>query len=248
MPPVLASQRLRIAIVLAGAAGLSAAAAGCGSIKRNENPNLVQGKQLFVAKCGSCHTLAHASTKGVIGPNLDVAFRQSLADGLRRDTVRTVVSGQIENPNPFGAMPRDLVSGRQRTDVAAYVARVADVGGQDTGLLATAVKAAGAGKPAVERAGKLEIDADPTGQLAYVTNKATAKPGAVTITMKNQSTVQHNIAVQTGTNGAKLGSGAVVGGGGVSTVKVSLKAGTYAYFCEVPGHRAAGMLGTITVK
>jgi hypothetical protein len=62
-----------------------------------------------------------------------------------------------------------------------------------------------AGKPAVEKAGKLEIDANPEGQLAYTTNKATATPGRVTITMKNMSGVPHNIAIQQGSSGATQG-------------------------------------------
>ena len=110
------------------------------------------------------------------------------------------------------------------------------------------MQTAGAGKPAVEMAGKLEIDADPSGQLAYVTKQASATAGAVTIIMKNASTVQHNIAVQQGASGPILGAGAIVAGGGTSTVSVNLTPGTYTYFCQVPGHRAAGMLGTLTVK
>ena len=74
-------------------------------------------------------------------------------------------------------MPKDLVHGAVGQDVAAYVAQAADRPGQDTGLLASAVQAPGAGKPAVEKAGKLQIDASPQGQLAYVTNKATATAG-----------------------------------------------------------------------
>ena len=80
-----------------------------------------------------------------------------------------------------------------------------------------------------------------------MTKQASAKPGPVTITMKNAAPVGHDIAVQQGTSGAVLGAG-VVQTGGTSSVKVALKPGTYTYFCQVPGHRAAGMLGTITVK
>jgi cbb3-type cytochrome c oxidase subunit III len=33
--------------------------------------NLTSGKDIFVANCGSCHTLADAGTSGKVGPNLD---------------------------------------------------------------------------------------------------------------------------------------------------------------------------------
>jgi uncharacterized cupredoxin-like copper-binding protein len=36
--------------------------------------------------------------------------------------------------------------------------------------------------------------------------------------------------------------------GGTKTLKLTLKAGTYTYYCSVPGHRAAGMQGTLTVQ
>ncbi len=236
---------------LAALAGVALVASGC-SVKGADNANVIAGKQQFVAKCGSCHTLARAESKGVVGPNLDEAFRASLSEGANRDTVRGVVEKQIQIPNPEGAMPKDLVSGSTAKDVAAYVAQVVDKPGKDSGLLATAVQAPGAGKPAAEKAGKLSIAASPSGQLAYVTNKATAQPGAVTLEMPNMSGVSHNIALETGEGGAtpkgaKVGASAFTTKGTV-TVKVSLKAGTYTFFCEAPGHRQAGMYGTLTVK
>jgi uncharacterized cupredoxin-like copper-binding protein len=36
--------------------------------------------------------------------------------------------------------------------------------------------------------------------------------------------------------------------GGSKTLTVSLKPGTYKFFCSVPGHRQAGMEGTLTVQ
>lgn len=233
--------------LLAAAFALALAGGGCGGLKRGENANLVAGKQAFVAKCGSCHVLGRASTKGNIGPNLDDAFQQSLVNGLKRDTIRTVVHGQVLNPNPGGAMPRNLVHGRAVDDIAAYVAQSVDRGGPDTGLLASAVAAPGAGKPAVESGGRLAIDADPSGQLAYVTKQASAKTGAVTVTMKNMAPIPHNIAIQQGASGSVLGASPIVQGA-TASVKVNLAPGTYTYFCQVPGHRQAGMLGTITVK
>ena len=137
------------------------AASGCAAVKGDDNADLITGKQQFVAKCGACHTLARANTKGSVGPNLDVAFRQSIEEGLGRNTIRSVVEYQIANPNPQGAMPKELLTGHDARDVAAYVEKSADKVGPDTGLLATAVEAPGAGKPAVEKAGKLAIAANP---------------------------------------------------------------------------------------
>ncbi len=107
--------------------------------------NLVTGKQLFVTKCGACHTLSHASATGSVGPNLDVAFRQDRADGIKSASIEGLVDYWIQYPNPnpnSGAlMPAGLYKGQQAEDVAAYVAAVAARPGQDTGALATAVQA-----------------------------------------------------------------------------------------------------------
>jgi plastocyanin len=246
MHPHSLPRNLRHLGVLIGTSGLLLALSGC-SVKRGENPNLILGKQAFIAKCGSCHTLARANTKGIVGPNLDEAFRQSLAEGLGRDAVRGVVHGQVLYPNPLGAMPKGLASGAVAEDIASYVAQSVDRTGSDSGLLASAVQAPGAGKEAVEKAGKLEIPADPNGQLAYVTNKAKASPGSVTISMPNTSGISHNIAIQVGSNGPVIGA-SPFSTKGTASVKVSLKPGNYTFFCQAPGHRQAGMEGTLTVK
>jgi plastocyanin len=247
--------RLRRLLTRSVSVGLLGAVAvgttGC-AVKGADNANLIVGKQAFVAKCGSCHTLARAETKGIVGPNLDKILSADVAEGLQRNAVRTVVEGQVQNPNPNGVMPKDLASGATLSDIAAYVAQSVDQPGKDTGLLASAVQAPGAGKPAVETAGKLDIDASPSGQLAYTTDKAEAKPGAVTIVMANMSGVMHNIAIEPGENGA-TGKGTPIAASkfvtkGTASVTVTLKPGKYTFFCQAPGHRAAGMYGTVTVK
>jgi plastocyanin len=231
----------RLPAVVAGAL-LLAAAGGC-QIK-HPTASLVHGKQLFVAKCGSCHTLSHAGTTGAVGPNLDDAFRQDRADGVKSTSIQGLINYWIEYPNVQGAMPARLFTGQAATDVAAYVGTVAAKPGQDTGALAAAV-ATVAQKPAVEKAGTLEIDADPTGQLKFLASSASATAGKVTLRMKNASSVPHDIGV-TGAGVSQIGP--VVSGGGVSTVTLTLKPGTYTFFCSVDGHEAAGMKGTLTVK
>ena len=237
--------------LLCGVGGMLMISAGC-SVKQGENPNLIAGKQQFVARCGSCHTLARAGTKGTVGPNLDEAFRATVEEGGGRTTIRSVVEGQVAYPNPAGVMPKDLASGAVLKDIASYIAQSAAKPGSDSGLLAAAVKAPGSGKPVAEKAGKLEIAADPTGQLSYITKQATATAGNVTIVMPNMSGISHNIAIEAGEHAAS-GSGPILGASkftakGSVSVAVKLKPGSYTFFCQAPGHRAAGMYGTITVK
>lgn len=231
---------------MAAAATAALASAGCGSDVKGDRADLIHGKQVFVQKCGSCHVLARAETKGVVGPSLDSAFAQSLRDGFKRDTVEGVVKEQIAYPSRSGVMPAKLLTGQSAIDAAAYVAYAAARPGEDQGALASAVKTTEQKTVAAED-GKLEIDADPNGQLLYLVAKATATPGPLEIDSKNPSSTPHDIALQEGTDGTVLGNGETVSGGGVSVVKVTVKAGTYTFFCTLPGHREAGMQGTLTV-
>jgi plastocyanin len=179
-----------------------------------------------------------------VGPNLDDAFRQDRADGVKSTSIEGLVDYWIQYPNTQGAMPARLVTGQAAQDVAAYVAHVASIPGQDTGALATAVSAV-TQKAAVEQNGMLEIDADPSGQLKFLASSASAKAGKVTLRMLNKSSVPHDIALQ---GGGLNQIGSVVSNGGVSTVTVTLQPGTYTFYCSVDGHAAAGMKGTLTVK
>jgi plastocyanin len=228
-------------------------ALGLGACRTDAVPHdadLVAGKKAFVKSCGSCHALGRAGTKGKVGPDLDNAFRESLSDGFGRDTVRGVVHAQIMHParlpkaNPV-FMPAKLVQGTLAENVAAYVASVAALPGKDTGRLGSAVPVAGAGKPVAAKGGKLDMPADPNGQLAYISKAATAPAGALEIDSKNASSTPHDIAIEG--NGVNQ-KGKVVSNGGVSTISVSLKSGSYTYYCSVPGHREGGMEGKLTVK
>jgi plastocyanin len=231
----------------AGFAGLlvavvALALSACSAQPEADNANLITGKQLFVQKCGSCHVLSRAGTKGTTGPDLDEAFQRAIKDGMPRSDFAGAIHGQILHPNRDGVMPAKLVTGDKAYDVAAYVAQSVAAGGKDSGLLATAVKQAGGGKPAVEKNGSLEIDADPTGQLAFVTNAATGTPGEITVKMANKSGTPHDIVID------GKGKGQVVQNGAVSQFQADYTAGSYTFYCSVPGHRQAGMQGKLTVK
>jgi plastocyanin len=236
---------------------LTVATVVSGCALSSDGDNLVNGKKLFIgsARCGSCHTLARAGTKGTVGPDLDQAFQRSIVDGFKRSTIKGVVHGQILHPNKFpqidpvtgkpgAAMPADLVTGQNARDVAAYVAEVVAKPGKDTGILAT-VGGGGPQGTAQEQGGTLAIPADPSGQLFYKYKDATASPGQVTINSLNASPVDHDISIEG--NGVNE-KGNTVNNGGTSTVKVDLKPGTYTFYCSVDGHRQAGMQGKLTVK
>jgi uncharacterized cupredoxin-like copper-binding protein len=232
------------------------AAAGFGGCSFATGDNEVNGKTLFVQKCGSCHTLARAGTKGVTGPNLDEAFVRAREDGFGQDTFKGIVHRQILHPairpqhDPqtpsklLSLMPADLVTGQDAEDVAAYVASAVGKPGQDTGALAQ-IGAAQAKGTAVEKSGELDIPADPNGSLAYQFADATGKPGPVTIKSLNKASIDHDISLEG--NGVDE-HGKVVKDGGTSEVKVTLKPGKYTFYCSVPGHREGGMVGTLTVK
>jgi plastocyanin len=92
----------------------------------------------------------------------------------------------------------------------------------------------------------IAVAANPEGQFKYMPSTLSAKAGKVTIAFTNRAPVEHNLTVASA-------SGAVAGAtptfmGGVKNVTVSLTPGTYKYYCTVPGHRQAGMEGTLVVK
>jgi mono/diheme cytochrome c family protein len=225
--------------VVVAATALVVALAGCGK-SGGSNADPVQGKQLFVQHCGSCHQLSHAGTKGTTGPNLDAAFARARHDGFGSPAIKGIVYEQILYPNREGIMPAGLVKGQEAHDVAAYVGSVAAVPGKDSGALATVGQAQQ--KPLAKATnGTLAIPADPNGQLLYQYKNATAPAGKLTVESQNKSQTPHDISV------VGQATGQVVRGGGTSKINVNLKPGKYTFECTVPGHAAAGMKGTLTI-
>jgi plastocyanin len=98
---------------------------------------------------------------------------------------------------------------------------------------------------ASSEASTLSLEANPEGQLKFNKTALSAKAGQVTISFTNSSPESHNLTVASS-------SGAVAGAtptfqGGTKTLTLNLKPGTYKFYCSVPGHRMAGMEGTLTV-
>jgi len=118
--------RIGAAVVLSASV---IAVAGCGDSA--PNADLDAGKQTFVNLCSSCHILedaggAASSAGGPPnrpGPDLDDAFRAARQAGIHDTVFEGVVRRWIQIAQP--PMPRDLVTGQDAANVAAYVAKVA---------------------------------------------------------------------------------------------------------------------------
>jgi plastocyanin len=140
------------------------------------------------------------------------------------------------------ALAVGLVLGFAGVLVAGAVAGIAGIRPvEKTGAEAASAASATGGTTAIP-AGALVFK---TGaELKFVQAPTTAKAGVVTIALENSSGQLHNV-VFAGVNGDKpiveVSKATKVG-------KITLQPGTVTYYCGIPGHRQAGMEGTITVQ
>ncbi|HEY3192070.1 MAG TPA: plastocyanin/azurin family copper-binding protein [Solirubrobacterales bacterium] len=119
-------------------------------------------------------------------------------------------------------------------------------GGDNNETTAAATPATTA--PAAGGGGGSTVDiSTPSGStLAFEQKDVSAKTGSVTISFDNMQALQHDVKVED-SSGKELGGTDLVSSG-TATATVNLTPGTYTFFCSVPGHREAGMEGTLTVK
>jgi plastocyanin len=66
-------------------------------------------------------------------------------------------------------------------------------------------------------------------------------PGAYTFTLVNRGEATHNLKLAGKTT-------PLLNGGGRAVLTVTLKRGTYAFLCTVPGHATLGMKGKLVVR
>jgi plastocyanin len=90
----------------------------------------------------------------------------------------------------------------------------------------------------------LELAADPGGAFSFDKETLTAPAGTITIHLTNDAAIPHNVGIEG--NGVDEKSETVTGDD--TSVTVELEPGEYAFYCDVAGHRAGGMEGTLTVS
>ena len=94
--------------------------------------------------------------------------------------------------------------------------------------------------------GTVKIEADPNGDLACTETQSDAPAGQDTIEFDNPSTVGHNVEIED-SSGEDVAETDTITDGETSTT-ADLQPGTYTFYCGIPGHREAGMEGTLTVE
>jgi plastocyanin len=223
LAPVLAAEKSKVPFYVAG--GLLVLWALFVSLaigaRRSDFPaNLSQ--QRGVIAVTAVLVLAAASTAVITSGSAATS-----AAAVAAPTQATTSSGAAEAPAP--------------TQTAAT--GTASTQGATTGAATTATPAP-ASSPAAT-AGALQLTADPGGQLSYDTKLLSAKAGSVKITFTNGSPVEHNVTIA---QGATVLGATPTFTGGAKTLTLTLKPGKYTFYCSVPGHRQAGMEGTLSVS
>jgi plastocyanin len=130
---------------------------------------------------------------------------------------------------------------------AASIALVAC--GSDSSSTDTSASAGSGGGTTVttSKGSIVKLTANADNQLSYDQKTLTAKAGTVSIDFDNPASIQHDVAVAD-SGGKVLGTSDLVAQGKVNLTLAGLKPGNYTFYCTVPGHRDAGMQGTLTVN
>jgi plastocyanin len=104
----------------------------------------------------------------------------------------------------------------------------------------------GSGSSSSGAGSTISESADPSGQLKFTKSDLTAKAGKATIDFTNSSQLPHNMTI-VDSSGKQVGATPTFTGG-TKSFTADLKPGKYTFYCSVPGHRQAGMQGTLTVS
>ncbi|MBI4260222.1 MAG: cupredoxin domain-containing protein [Actinobacteria bacterium] len=79
-------------------------------------------------------------------------------------------------------------------------------------------------------------------EFAFEPSSLSASAGEITVQLENAGATEHDFTVDEA-NFTALAKAAESASG-----TLTLEAGTYAFYCSIPGHRESGMEGTLTVS
>lgn len=94
--------------------------------------------------------------------------------------------------------------------------------------------------------GTVQFTADPKGGLTYEEKSVETQAGNVTLSLINESPTPHDVRIEDA-DGNDLGGTDIITND-TTEATVELEPGEYTFYCSVPGHRQAGMEGTLTAN
>ena len=205
-------------------------------------------------------SLQFSLTEMTIPANTDVTVNFKNAGAL---THSWVVEGQDINTGQLAGGDSKSVTVNLPPGTYTYICDVP--GHKEAGMVGTLTVVEGGGAPAAPAGGGADsagdqpaggaapgdgaaaaqpLEVDMQDALVFAPNALTIPAGTdVKVTVKNSGVLQHSFVVE----GQPIDSG-ILDGGATTEVTINLPAGTYTYICGVPGHKEAGMVGTLTVQ
>lgn len=95
--------------------------------------------------------------------------------------------------------------------------------------------------PAVEGPTSPSLDVVAT-EMAYDPDTVAVAAGTIEVVLRNEGRLLHDLRISDQPFIIEATSGATAAG------QVALEAGSYAFYCSLPGHREAGMEGVLEVR
>ena len=92
--------------------------------------------------------------------------------------------------------------------------------------------------------GEATVSVIGTDALAFDPDQISAAAGSITVELTSEQAVEHTFVVEEASDTEVVAAGP----GETSTGTIELEAGSYTFYCDVPGHREAGMEGTLEVE
>jgi len=84
-------------------------------------------------------------------------------------------------------------------------------------------------------------------EFLFDPKELSARPVEVTFAVKNEGSIEHNFIIEDA-NRRTVAQIPVIEVGKTEELKVTLRPGTYTIACNLPGHKDAGMIGTLKVQ
>ena len=240
LTPVLAAEKSKVPFYIAG--GLLVAWAllvslGIG-MRRPDFPSSVAGQRGVVAITA---VLVVAAASTAVLTSESPTKTEPVSAGTK--TEPTAPIPVVGAPVPAGSATPGAAAAAGAPAASAPATAPGAAAGKPTAT--TGTPAPPSSPAAGTAASTLALAANPTGALSYNTKQLSAKAGTVTIAMANMSPVEHNVTIALG---SKVLGATPTFVGGTKALKLQLKPGKYTFYCSVPGHRQAGMEGTLTVS